>query len=261
MKNETPTGIVNFLIETELEQFKQDFDLALIPVSQDISSLSITWLCFYCKENVSTKNRQAITDFVDEIMKKENYRTHGWMRIAALQAAAFVLKDKEDYLNPLLSNVACHQSSIRTFILQCVSVIMPLLDFENEHLREAVEFNVHHNHVFADESILLLLCTNGESKIKMEWIKNQLKGKKTNSTALLVKLLDKNAVINNDFYQSIFMEVKNHILFRILRHSYSYNNQTNMFDDNKRVFPKTLNSFRDKHPLNKESFQFILNAE
>lgn len=33
--------IVNFVIATELEQFKQDFNVAPIPATQNISSLAI----------------------------------------------------------------------------------------------------------------------------------------------------------------------------------------------------------------------------
>lgn len=255
------TDIVNFVIETELEQFKQDFDLAPIPVSQDLSSLSIEWLCYYFKENVSKTNLTAITSFVDEIRIKENYNVHGWMRIAALQGAAYVLTGDENYLIPLLENIACMQSTTRVFMLQSVSVIAPLLDFENDYLKEAVELNVYHNHDCADESILLLLSTNGPDELKMEWLKYELAGKQTNSTALLKVLLEKNSVVDNDFYQSIFNEIKNHILFRILKHSYSFNNQTSLFSDNKRVFPKTLNSFQDNHPLDRTKFEFNLYQE
>lgn len=252
--------IVNFVIETELEQFKKKFDEALIPYSQDISSLSITWLCFYCKDNVSNKNKQDITTYVDEIMNKENYDVYGWMRIAALQSAAYILTADEYYLNPLLGNVACHQSANRVFILQCVSIIAPSLNFESEHLKKAVEFNVISNYGCADESILLLLSTNGDADLKRDWIGNQLEIKKTNSTELLQKLLDKNSVIENNFYQSIFNKVKSNILFRILKLSFTFNSQLNLFD-NKKVQSNTLNSFIDDHPLDKSKFEFKLNQK
>jgi hypothetical protein len=252
--------IVNFVIEKELEQFKKNFNDALIAHSQDISSLSINWLCFYCKDNVSTKNKQDITSYVDEIMNKENYNVHGWMRISALQAAAYILTDDKYYLNPLLNNVACHQSAVRVFILQCVSIIAPSLNFECEHLKKAVEFNIISNYGCADESILLLLSTNGDADFKSDWIRSQLEIKKTNSTELLQKLLDKTSVIENDFYQTTFNNIKSNILFRILKVSFTLNSQMNLFE-NEKVQSNTLNSFIDDHPLNRSKFEFKLNQK
>lgn len=261
MKLKAVNDIVNFIIETELEQFKQDFDEDLIPNSQDISSLSIAWLCHNCKDNVSQENLKTILNFVDDVMNRENYHHHGWLRIPALQAALFALTGENYYLNDLLQHVSCAQSASRGFIIQCVSIIIELIDFENDCLKESVEFNISHNHGYADESILLLLGTKSGVEETKEWIKSQLELKNTNSTELLKNLLDNNFVIKNDFYKNIFNEVKNHILFRILKHSYSYNGQTNLFDSTRKVHPKTLNSFKDNHPLDKTSFRFKFNAE
>jgi len=255
MKPNEVTDIVNFIIETEFEQFKQDYDEALIPHSQDVSSLSIAWLCYNCKESVSQKNLEAVKRFVDSEMSRENYKYFGWMRVPSLQVALFILTNDDYYLNNLLQQVSCHQSAVREFILQSVSIITPLLDFENEILKEAVEFSIKHNHGLADESILLLLNTKDYTGQKSNWIKSQLELSATNSTALLQQLLEKNVTIKNDFYKETFSEVKEHILFRILKHFYHFNNQMNLFE-NRKVQPKTLGTFIDNHPLNTKSFKF-----
>lgn len=260
MNNSQVSEIVNFIIEKELVQFKKDFENALIPYSQDICSLSIAWLCFYCKDSVSNKNKQDILIYVNAIMNKENYNVHGWMRISALQAAAYSLTMDEYYLNNLLVHISCHQSANRVFILRSVSIIAPSLNFENVYLKKAVEFNVISNYACADESIILLLSTNGDVDLKRNWILKQLEIKKTNSTKFLQKLLDENAVIENDFYHTSINEVMNNILFCILNSSFKFNNQLNLFY-NKKVQSKTLNSFFAEHILNKRNFEFKLNPD
>ena len=51
--------------------------------------------CFYCKENVSNVNKDAIVSFVDKVMQTKDYNTVGWSRIPALLAASFALTEKE----------------------------------------------------------------------------------------------------------------------------------------------------------------------
>lgn len=92
------------------------------------------------------------------------------------------------------------------------------------------------------------------------WLKKICQDTNLKSNSFLIDLLSGKSH-NEDFFKETLNEVKSHILFAILKHSYSYNSQTNLFSDNKRVFPKTLNAFRDNHPLDKESFQFKINAK
>ncbi|MFH1005700.1 MAG: hypothetical protein V1781_09475 [Bacteroidota bacterium] len=260
MKPSLISEIVNFIIATELEQFKQDFDIKPIPQSQDISSLAIEWLCFYCKENVSIKNRDAIKNYVDEVMQTKDYNTEGWSRIPALLAASFTLTETEYHLNNLLQNLSCHQSTNREFICKCLTIICPILPFDNEYFQGSVEENLRKHHGLDYISVIMLLNSNGEDEAKEKWLKEICESETFKSNNFLTDLLS-GKFYKEDFFQETLNEIKSHILFRILKHSYSYNNQINIFDNNKRVFPKTLNSFCDNHPLDRESFQFKINAE
>lgn len=255
MSTKEISEIVNFVITTELEQFKQDYELQPIPKSQDISSLSIAWLCFYCKENISIDNREAITSFVATIMQSKTYSTEGWSRIAALQAASFALTENENHLIALLENLSCHQSGDRTFIAKSISIICPLISFGNEYFQGSVEENLRKRHGGDDNGVIMYLNSNGEDDAKQIWLKEISELENFQSNKVLVDLLAGKSV-TDDFFKNTFNEIKSHILFRILKHSYSYNNQTRIFDDNKRVFPKTLNSFQENHPLDKETFVF-----
>lgn len=250
--------IVNFVIATELEQFKQDFNVAPIPATQNISSLAIEWLCFYCKENVSIENKNGIVNFVDHVMQNKDYNTVGWSRIPALLAASYALTKNEYYIKDLLNNLSCHQSSNREFICKALSIICKILPFDNEYFQESVLTNMQKHQGLDNISVILLLNSNGETEAKEQWLKETFESETLKSNTFLSDLLS-GKPYKEDFFQKALSEVKSYILFRILKHSYSYNNQTNIFADNKRVSPKTLNSFHDNHPLDKASFEFKMN--
>ncbi|MBS1746141.1 MAG: hypothetical protein JST21_08225 [Bacteroidetes bacterium] len=254
------SDIVNFVIATELEQFKQDFDIASIPFSQDIRSLAIEWLCYYCRENVSDENKNAIVTFVNEIMETNDYNTVGWSRIPALLAASFVLTEDEYYIEGLLNNLACHQSSNRGFICKALSIICNMLSFYDENFKFSVETNLRKRHMMDDISVIMLLNSNGEHQAKEKWLKEICEIEPFKSNVFLTDLRS-GKPYKRDFFQSTLNEVKSHILFSILKNSYSYNNQANLFSDNKRVFPKTLKLFCDNHPLDRTDFEFKLNQE
>ena len=249
------TDIVNFVISSELEQFKQDYNVEPILKSQDISSLSIEWLCYYCKEQVSNHNKNAIIYFVDEVLKTKDYNYIGWSRIPALLATAFTLTGKEYYLNDLLNNLACHQSSNRGFICQALTVICPTLPFDNEFFQSSVLSNLEKRHGFDEISTILLLNSNGDHDLKEKWLIENLESESLKGNTFL---LDWTAgkVYKAEFFQNTLNAIKSHVLFRILKHGYLYNNQYNLFNDNKKVFARTLDVFHDEHPLDTETFEF-----
>jgi len=260
MNKNQVSDIVNFVIASELEQFKQDFDIAPIPFSQDIRSLAIEWLCYYCQDNVSFENEKAILRFVDEIMEATNYNTIGWCRIPALLAASFALTENEYYIEGLLNNLSCRQSNDRGFICKALSIICEILPFDNEYFQVSVEANLRNHHVMDDISVIMLLNSIGEQEAKEKWLKEICESETFKSNVFLTDLRSGKSY-KRDFFQRTLNEVKSHVLFSILKHSYSYNNQTHLFSDNKRVFPKTLNLFRDNHPLDRTDFEFKLNQD
>ncbi|MBK9557834.1 MAG: hypothetical protein IPO47_18830 [Bacteroidetes bacterium] len=248
------TDLVNFVISSELEQFKQDYDVEPIPKSQDISSLSIEWLCYYCKEQVANDTKNAIISFVDNVLQTKDYKYIGWRRIPALLATAFTLTGKEYYLNDLLNNLACHQSS-REFICKALTVICPTLPFDNEFFQSSVLSNLEKRHGFYEISTILLLNSNGDHDMKEKWLIENLESEPLKGNTFLSDWTT-GKVYKAEFFQNTLNAIKSHVLFRILKHGYLYNNQYNLFNDNKKVFARTLDVFHDEHPLDTETFEF-----
>jgi len=236
--------IVNDLISSELEYYKLGYEISPIPLSQDVSSLSIEWLCYYFKNHVSTENSQQILSFVDQ--KRTN--KSGEFKIAALEACAYIFTGNELYLNSLLTKLSCGRSSDRRFIVQSVAIIAPLIDYNNDYLQDSVEYNIRNNYGFADECILLFLATNPEKDYLKGWLMYQLYQGETNSSSLLRNLLSDGFVLKQQFFRTFFADIKSYILFRILRNSDTYHGQLQLFNDKPERYER-ISSNKDYHPL------------
>lgn len=256
MNSSTITEIINYIITSELEQFKTNFEVQPIPESQDICSLAIEWLCYNFKERISTANVKAITGFVHQVMSDKNYNTHGWSRIPALQAAAYCLTQEEYILHSLLENVSCEQATNRAFILQSVSVICPIIPFESEVFRDAVEYNFKVFHGLADIGLIVYLNTNGRSEKKLEWLKEISEWECFKNNKQIAQIIS-GEYIEINFFKDTLSKIKSHILFSILNYPISYDKQVSLFQERGSSNSK-LNLFQDNHPLDKNSFIFKL---
>jgi hypothetical protein len=167
--------LLNGFVKTELELFKKQFDESPVPEIQDVRSLAIAWICYYFKDSITKENSSAIIQFVDNVYSRENYNTHGWLRISALQAAAFILTSDTYYANSLIQLIDCSQSLARAFIIKSAGIICPLLSFNNQYLKEATEKNIENSHLFYQENIILYLSTKGTAVEKINWLEYQIR--------------------------------------------------------------------------------------
>jgi len=222
--------IINSIINKEFEQFKINFDIQPIPESQDISSLSIAWLCYSFKERISKENQSSIKKFCDDILKSKEYNTKGWSRIPAILAANFVLTNKEKYLNEILKNISCHQSSNRGFIMKSLSIISPLIPSDNEYLRNGTEINLIRNHGYSDTGVIIYMNTNGGIEEKREFLREIIKKLPDSYDEFLNKIL-KGESVKDDFYNDTLNEVKSYILSEIFNNNSLMKVENISYDD------------------------------
>lgn len=244
--------IINGFIKSELEIFKTRFEEERVPGIQDDRSLSIAWLCYYFKDAITSSNALAITNFVDEVHTRDDYRLHCWYRISALQAAAFVLTSNTYYADKLLCNVSCGQGWARGFIVESASIICPLLSFDNRYLRRAVELNLKYGQIYEKESVILYLATRGDSKEKRNWLEQQIKiSDKDRHIEFLSKLKDTNRYYKSGFFVKAFSNAKSYFIFKLLCEPRFVKVELELFD---RVLLnyEELNNKELSHPLNNQ---------
>lgn len=253
--------LINGFIKSELELFKKQFHESPVSEIQDERSLAIAWLCYYFKDSVSSQNASFIIKFVDEVHSSENYITHGWYRISALQASAFILTSDIFYANSLIQHIACGQGWARGFIIECASIICPLLSFDNHHLKEATETNIKYSHDFYEENIILYLSTNGSREEKVNWLEHQIcVDEKDYHRKFLNGLKNAGRLNQSGFFVRTFNKAKSYLIFKMLSHPSLVEVQPNLFDDVDIEFNKLV-ALEKRHPLNDYyiDFNFLTN--
>jgi hypothetical protein len=242
--------LINGFIKSELELFKKQFDESLVPEIQDERSLAIAWLCYFFKDCVSRENSLAIIQFVDKVDAMDNYNTHGWYRISALQAAAFILTSDIYYANSLIQHIDCGQGWARGFIIESASIICPLLSFNNEHLKKATETNIKYSHGRYEENIILYLSTKGTAEEKVKWLENQISLDENGYHIKFLNNLKTAGRLNQSgFFVSTFNKVKSYVIFKILSTPFLLKDQPNLFEEVDISF-KELTALEAQHPLN-----------
>ena len=244
--------IINGFIESELEIFKTRFEEERVPGIQDDRSLSIAWLCYYFKDAITSSNALAITDYVDKVHKRDDYKVHGWYRISALQAAAFILTSNTCFANNLLQHIGCGQGWARGFIVQSASIISPLLSFNNLYLRRAVELNLKYGQIFEKESVVLYLTTHGDSIEKRNWLEQQIKiSDKDRHIEFLSKLKNTNRYYESGFFVKAFSSAKSYFIFKLLSEPVFSKVEPELFDGVLLNYEE-LNNKEESHPLNSQ---------
>jgi hypothetical protein len=242
--------LINSFIKSEFELFKKQFDEIPVSEIQDERCLAIAWLCYYFKESVTNENTSAIIHFVDDVYSRDNYSTHGWFRISALQAAAFILTSDIRYANSLIQHIDCGQSWARGFILESASIICPLLSFDNEQLKKATETNMKYSHGLYEENIILYLLTKGRAEEKLKWLENQIRlDEKNYHRKFLIGLKTAGRLNQSGFFVRSFNKAKSYLIFKLLSHPFLAEVQPKLFDDQEISF-KDLTDLEAKHPLN-----------
>jgi hypothetical protein len=242
--------LVNGFIFSELENFKKDYPEHPIPAMQDKRSLAIAWVSYYFKELVSEENIAYISSYVYQVMQEESYhyRYHGWMRIAALQAASFILTGNSYHRDGLLANISCGKLTNRTFIIESCSILCPLLSFTNDILREAVEYNLKTSQGYFEEGTVLYLCSEGEAQQKLDWL-NRMKIEHPHHVKFFEKVFNAGGLYTDGFFVRIFSEAKSFFIFKLLSDPTTSFYQPNLFSPSQISFDLLVQKEK-VHPLN-----------
>lgn len=241
--------IINGFIQTELELFKKQFDDSLVSEIQDDRSLAIAWVSYFFKELVSIENRAAIENYVTEIHHRDNYKTQGWYRIAALESASFILSNNTAHRDTLLNHISCGQSWARSFIIESAGIICPLLEFSNDYLRESTELNIKFSHSCDEENTVLFLCAKGTVIEKQNWLKSMMVTEKDCHLNFFEGLITNGKLYQTGFFVRAFNKAKSYFIFKILTEPVLAVQQPELFDEIKITFDDLI-ALEKKHPLN-----------
>ena len=191
----------------------------------------------------------AIENYVTEVNYSKNYKTHGWHRISALQSASFILSNNTEHRDTLLNHISCGQGWARGFIIESAAIICPLLDFNNDYLRESTELNIKYSHGCDEENTVLFLCTKGNAIDKQNWLKSMMKTEKEYHLKFFEGLIKSGKLYQSGFFVPVFNNAKSYFIFKILSEPVLAVGQPELFDEIKITFDDLI-ALEKKHPLN-----------
>jgi hypothetical protein len=257
MENNYSVSIINGFLDSALKAFKLQYNYSPISAQQDIRGLSIAWTSYIFKEYIESKIKADIASFVTTIMEQDDYIYSGWYRVAALQAASFILTGNIHHRDSLLANISCMQSIHRPFILKSAAMCCPLIEFENPIIKEATVCNIKASHSHFEENLILYICTNGTTEAKKKFI-SELRS----SFPKYEKFFDQftmHNILTNGYFLETFSEAKSYFLFSILVEPKLYNLGPNLFTEIefKNEFQNLLNK-ENKNLLAQNYFHFNL---
>lgn len=241
-------SIINSLISLQLSKFIRDYSITPPPLTQDLRSLSITWLCRQFPKEISEENQMKIQEFVDNQMYGDDYAYTGWYRLPALQAAVYGFLKDEYYIESILKGISTEESTIRAFLLRSLSLLTSDLEFENDLLRQAVEEDLERDMWYATDAAILLISTRGSNADKRKWIEQQSE-KNPKFKDFFQNLLQKDALVDNEFFYTNLSEIKEHLLMEIIK------NQGELSLGSTGVYGLPAD-FIDKNPLNRIKLMF-----
>ncbi len=246
--------LINGFLKSELALFKKHYEDTPVSELQEDRGLSIAWICYYFNERISTENLEEIVRIVEEVYSRGDYQFHGWFRISALEAAAYIITSEIHYHNNLIGHLSCGQSWARGFMVESASIICPLLNFKNNRLKSAIELNLVHNQAYCEQTTLLYLSTRGESEEKKQWLENLILSDEAGMNKVFcIKLKNAGDHFSNGYFIGVFNRIKSYIISKILLQPVMIEPSHSLFDTVESGFSDFL-KLEKEHPLNRRFF-------
>lgn len=247
--------IINGFIESELEIFKHYFKFSMVEDYQDTRSLAIAMACYYFKPLLTIEVANKIVNFTNDVYRMKNYKTHGWYRISAFEAASYILKNDKYYADNLLEHVFCGQGWARKYIFLSAGLLCPFLHFSNEILRESTEKNTKYLHFFYESNIAFYLSCNGSNEEKKTWFYQLKKDCGHDLNAFFENLAKPSYLYNTSFFIDDYIKAKSYLLFKLICSSQIANFKPELFDTIALHF-KLIWNLDESNPLNDPYFDF-----
>ena len=123
---------IRSLLWEELADFRRDFQESPIREEQDLRALFIAWMAAFLPEVAPDGFWEELRSVVTGFRARTDFSAHGWHRLVPLDVALFVGTGEHQWLDICRPNVDHHKSELRTFVIDCLALAAPRLEFDGE---------------------------------------------------------------------------------------------------------------------------------
>ncbi len=238
----------------EFEAFKRDYAAEPVPRRQELRAGAVAWVAVMLPETFDAAWAPALKQWLWELHPEPRDAYH-WFRVPALRAAIGSWNDDPDAVTEVVANVDHHNSGLRSYALECLAFVAPMLSFDDEDLRMRVESVLQKHYLYSASAIALLLATKGDGIAKTEWAKRWVDAvQEAFGREQLVAAIN-GAAVTNPLHEGLY-EVERYALTGLLAHAADgaepLGSAESRFD---RVFVELIRNRLREHPLMNPTFR------
>lgn len=209
--SEYDAGILNALLGEEIRAFVEHLSEPTLSHEQELRGGLIAWLCYFLPELVTEETSKLLRDSYEANCTSYFER---WYQLLPLEMALFGLTREEAWLNNHKQNLAYGGSSLRYYVMQCLSLAVPDLYFDDPQLQEAIKRGLSIPYFGAEMGAAMLAMCKGKSQRKKAVLKEWHDSFFLNRPDILNDLSQGNQV-ENWFFLSPFFRVQTYVVHRL----------------------------------------------
>lgn len=239
---------------TELEAFKRDYAVEPVPRRQELRAGAVAWLAVMLPEAFDSTWARALEHWLWEL-HPEARDAHHWFRVPALRAAVSSWNDDPDAVGEVIANIDHHNSGLRSYVLECLAFVAPMLPFDDEDLRMRVESVLQKHYLYSASAIALLLATNGDGNAKTEWAKRWVDAVQESFGRDQLVAAINGAPVTNPLHEGL-NEIERYALTGLLAHATAGTETLGTAEPGfDRVFVEFIRNRLREHPLMNPTFR------
>lgn len=239
--------LLNAYVKNRFTGFKTKYDNSMITDETDVNALSLLWLHNLYLNDINENVKEDIITFAESKLITRDFHTNHWYKLPSFLGISYLISLKreekdvdnsystsmgfcsDDFLDLLIQNMGCHQSTVRKYFIASVGLLVNRLEFSNELLRKTVLEIISKRYGYSQEAFIILLHSNGSFKEKYDWIKEN----QSILDALEVKVNPSSIQLkySSDFFNRIDSEIKDYIIETIFQNDLYAYRQFNLVDD------------------------------
>ena len=165
------TDKLNALFNAELLAFHCNFDVAPVPMEQELRAGAIAWIATFAPEAISPEGEEQFLEIAYSIRKRPDFRSFGWYRTPYLDAAHYSLTGDYTALSNVINNIDHHNSSLRSALHSPLGLVAAKLTLDDHELSSRMKHCLEDGLFFNDSLMCILSVLKDHPERKIELVK------------------------------------------------------------------------------------------
>lgn len=211
------TSRLDRLFIAELRAFHSNFDVAPVPVEQELRAGAIGWIATFAPKAISPHGKEELRRVSTAARDRMDFKHFGWYRVPYLDVAQYSLDGDISSLSTMIDNIDHHDSSLRSSLHGPLALIAPRLSLDDNNLSGCIESCLSSGYMYNDSLMCIFAALNDDHERKLTLARKWRMMTSLNPQD--IKTLDlvlAGELISNALIADEFSEVLRYIFCRLL---------------------------------------------